>query len=127
MTTVLDDLDVPPHEESLVKKSIFRRAKENIISRFGDSDKNPIFGRKTSRDISSGQEIAHASESTTTLNAQVSVQLTPSSNNLLPTASATVINIKFTTLEELNSRGTMYKILGRNQFYRHIGTKLDVS
>jgi len=121
---VLDDLDVPPQEESIVKKSIFKRAKENIISRFGDSDKGLIFGRRTSRDLGSGHEIMITSaESVTNM---VPPTQPPNSSTVSLLAKPSPVNIKFTTLEELSSRGTMLKISGRNQFYRHVGTKLDV-
>lgn len=127
MTTVLDDLDIPPQEESFVKKSIFRRAKENIISRFGDSDKGNIFGRRNSKDKDGVQNASvNSAERVLPVTSAAGTSQLPN-NSTVASRLPAMTNVKFTTLDELHSRGLMRKIIGKNQFFRHIGNKLDVS
>lgn len=109
VTSILDDLDLPPPGDNLIKKSIFRRAKENIISRFGDSEK----GRK---------KITKEGSPTNNVTSLESIGQTHDSGKPVPPA-----NLKLTNLDDQLCRGELRKIVGKNQFFRHKENKLDVS
>lgn len=101
--TVLDDLEpaggpAAPGEGSQ-KKSIFKKAKDNLMSRLSE-DKLPFFGAKRQKTDSIDEKSA-------------------------PVTTQGSVGVKFQALEEL-CKGELKKVHGRNQFCRHAGNKLDV-
>lgn len=146
--TVLDDLDLPSQQnESQQKKSIFRKAKDNIMSRLSE-DKLPFF---SSKKIKSDTQATLASNTANQGNQNVSSGNAPNvtikvsgggnsssqqntgGTNAPPASSQTVAtgsgsaSVKFQSLEEFHCRGELRKVKGRSQFARHSNNKLDVS
>lgn len=131
--TILDDLDLPSqHNESQAKKSIFRKAKDNLMSRLSE-DKLNFFSSKRVKNDS-----AHVANTLVNHNAPPVPNITVTtathaagindmgSKFTSVTTGSNSASVKFQSLEEFNCRGTLRKVKGRSQFSRHASNKLDV-
>ncbi|XP_021946683.1 uncharacterized protein LOC110844719 isoform X2 [Folsomia candida] len=125
--TILDDLDLPDTNmvESQGKKSIFRKAKDNLLSRLSE-EKLGFFGKKSNKETSASPNnsltnVAQSVLSTTTVAPSVIVGHVSSQKS----SSVPLSNVKFQTIDE-TFRGLVKKIMRQNQFFRHGNNKLDL-
>jgi hypothetical protein len=128
--TILDDLDLPAmHTESLGKRSIFKKAKDNLMSRLSE-DKLGFFGKKSHKEGSPGTGSSGGSSGGGGNGSNNSGSMVTSSGTNQPKSSSTTPvplgNVKFQSIDEVSCRGLVKKIHGRSQFCRHAGNKLDV-
>ncbi|CAL8091723.1 unnamed protein product [Orchesella dallaii] len=132
--TILDDLDLPSQQnESQAKKSIFRKAKDNLMSRLSSDDKLSFFGSKRSKhdvhtastnSVSSPNVTITTTSPTSTSQAHGTTDPTPKVTSVSGPASSA--SVKFQSLEECQCRGILKKVKGRSQFLRHAVNKLDI-
>ena len=122
---VLDDLEIPSFEpeEAPGKKSLFRKARDNIMSKFSE-DKMNFFNRKANKE--SGNTNAQKPPSSVVSSTSIAA---PSPHNHPAKTIAQkfpISNVKFVPIEEVHCRGVLRRISGKNQFCRHVNNKLDV-
>jgi hypothetical protein len=117
--TVLDDLDIPSTPESHGKKSIFRKAKDNLISRLSD-DKLGFFSKRSNKENNT-TSMQSMLLSTTTAPSLIVGHVGSQKAGSIPLS-----NVKFQTIDEVSCRGLIKKIVRQNQFFRHSSNKLDV-
>ncbi|CAG7816834.1 unnamed protein product, partial [Allacma fusca] len=120
---VLDDLEIPNFEPEVPgKKSIFRKARDNFMSKFSDEKMN-FFNRKGNKDtINPNEKRSISVVSSTSLPSSLP---TNGSVSPLPPKQYPISNVKFMPVEEVHCRGLLRRICGKNQFSRHVNNKLD--
>lgn len=111
--------------ESQFKKSIFRKAKDNLMSRLSE-EKLGFFSKKSNKENggspnSSTTNVGQSVLSTTTVTAPSVIV-----GHVGKAASIPLSNVKFQTIDEVSCRGLVKKIVRQNQFFRHSSSKLDV-
>jgi len=123
--TILDDLDLPAiHHESLGKKSLFKKAKDNLMSRLSD-EKLGFFGKKSNKEGSLNSTCSSGGQ-TVVSTATVSSSVVNNGSSPHKVFAIPLNNVKFQSIDEVTCRGLLSKIGRQTSFTRHTGTKLDV-